>query len=145
MWQRIQTLYLAIATALVAALFFSLKAVIPAGDGGFSEEIKYTAYIPYLILLIVITALNVLALTSYRFRVFQMRTAVLAALITLALQVWLAVDYFTTSGTYVFRFTAIFPLIAVIFDFLAVRGIASDIMVAESVNRLRTRKKNHKR
>lgn len=145
MWQRIQTLYLAIATALVAVLFFSLKAVIPAGDGGFLEEIKYTAYIPYLILLIVITALDVLALTSYRFRVFQMRTAVLAALITLALQVWLAVDYFTTSGTYVFRFTAIFPLIAVIFDFLAVRGIASDIMVAESVNRLRTRKKNHKR
>lgn len=145
MWQRIQTLYLAIATALVAVLFFSLKAVIPAGDGTFAEEIKYTAYVPYLILLIVITALNVLALTSYRFRVFQMRTAVLSALITIALQAWLVVDYFTTSGTYVFRFTAIFPLIAVIFDFLAVRGIASDIMVAESVNRLRTRKKNHKR
>lgn len=145
MWQRIQTLYLAIATALVAILFFSLKAVVPAGDGTFAEEIKYTAYVPYLILLIVITALNVLALTGYKFRVFQMRTAVLSALITLALQVWLVVDYFTTSGNLVFRFTAVFPLVAVIFDLLAVRGIASDIMVAESVNRLRTKKKNHKR
>lgn len=145
MWQRIQTLYLAIATALVAVLFFSLKAVIPAGDGGFSEEIKYTAYIPYLILLIVITALNVLALTSYRFRVFQMRTAALAAIITLALQAWLVVDYFATRGEVVFRYTAIFPAVAFILDLLAARGIASDIMVAESVNRLRTSKKNRKR
>ena len=145
MWQRIQTLYLAIATALVAVLFFSLKAVIPAGDGTFAEEIKYTAYVPYLILLIVITALNVLALTSYRFRVFQMRTAVLAAIITLALQCWLAVDFFTTREDVLFRVSAIFPIVAVILDLLAAKNIASDIMVAESVNHLRTRKKNGKR
>lgn len=144
MWQRIQTLYLAIATALVAVLFFSLKAVIPAGDGTFAEEIKYTAYVPYLILLIVITALNVLALTSYRFRVFQMRTAVLAAIITLAFQAWLVVDYLATRGEVVFRYTAIFPLVAFILDLLATRGIASDILVAESVNHLRTKKKNRK-
>jgi len=38
----------------------------------------------------------------------------------------------------------VFPIVAVIFDLLAARGIASDIMVAESVNHLRTRKKNRK-
>lgn len=142
MWQRIQTLYLLIATALMAAMLFSLKAVVPAGDGTFAEEIKYTAYIPYLLLIIIIVLLDFLALTAFRFRVFQMRTAALAAIITLALQVWLAVDYFATNGDVVFRYTAIFPLIAVILDLLATRGIASDIMVAESVNRLRTKKKN---
>ena len=144
MWQRIQTLYLVIATALMAAMLFSLKAVVPAADGTFAEEIRYTAYIPYLLLLIIIVLLDFLALTVFRFRVFQMRTAVLAAIITLAFQAWLAVDYFATNGDVVFRYTAVFPAVAFILDLLAARGIASDIMVAESVNRLRTKKKNRK-
>lgn len=144
MWQRMQTLYLALATGLIAAMLFSLKAVVPGADGSFVQEIKYTAYVPYLILLIVIVLLDFLALTAFRFRVFQMRTAVLAAIITLALQAWIAVDYFTADDALVFRFTAVFPLIAFIFNLLAARGIASDIMVAESVNHLRTKKKNRK-
>ena len=144
MWQRIQTLYLALATGLIVAMLFSLKAVVPGPDGSFLQEVKYSAYLPYLILLIVIALLDFLALTAFRFRVFQMRTAVLAALITLAPQAWIAVDYFTADSSLVFRVTAIFPLAAIIFDLLAARGIASDIMVAESVNHLRTRKKNRK-
>lgn len=144
MWQRIQTLYLALATALIVIMLFSLKAVVPGADGEFVQEIRYTSYIPYLILLIIIGLLDILALTTYRFRVFQMRTSVLAALITLSLQIWLAVDYFTADASVVFRFTAIFPLLAFICNLLAAKGIASDIMVAESVNHLRTRKKNHK-
>ena len=68
----------------------------------------------------------------------------LAALITIALQAWIAVDYFSADSSLVFRITAVFPIAAVIFDLLAARGIASDIMVAESVNHLRTRKKNRK-
>ena len=144
MWQRIQTLYLALATGLIVAMLFSLKAVVPGPDGTFLQEIRYTSYVPYLILLIVIALLDFLALTTFRFRVFQMRTAVLAALITLALQAWIAVDYFSADSSMVFRITAIFPIVAVIFDLLAARGIASDIMVAESVNHLRTKKKNRK-
>ena len=144
MWQRIQTLYLALATGLIVAMLFSLKAVVPGPDGTFLQEIRYTLYVPYLILLIVIALLDFLALTTFRFRVFQMRTAVLAALITLALQAWIAVDYFSADSSMVFRITAIFPIVAVIFDLLAARGIASDIMVAESVNHLRTKKKNRK-
>ena len=86
MWQRIQTLYLALATGLIAAMLFTLKAVVPGPDGAFLQEVRYTAYLPYLILLIVIVLLDFLALTTFRFRVFQMRTAVLAALLLLALQ-----------------------------------------------------------
>ena len=144
MWQRIQTLYLALATGLIVAMLFSLKAVVPGPDGTFLQEVKYASYLPYLILLVVIALLDFLALTTFRFRVFQMRTAVLAALITIAMQAWIAVDYFTADSSLVFRLTAVFPLVAVIFDLLAARGIASDIMVAESVNHLRTRKKNRK-
>lgn len=144
MWQRIQTLYLALATGLMAAMLFSLKAVVPGADGEFIQEIKYTAYVPYLILLIVIVLLDFLALTAFRFRVFQMRTAVFAAIITLALQAWIAVDYFTAEDSLVFRLTAVFPIVAIICDLLAARGIASDIMVVESFNHLRTKKKNRK-
>ena len=144
MWQRIQTLYLALATGLMAAMLFSLKAVVPGADGEFIQEIKYTAYVPYLILLIVIVLLDFLALTAFRFRVFQMRTAVLAAIITLALQAWIAVDYFTAEDSLVFRLTAVFPIVAIICDLLAARGIASDIMVVESFNHLRTKQKNRK-
>ena len=144
MWQRVQTLYSFIATALTVSMLFSLKAVVPDGNGGFAETIKYSEYIPYLVLLLIISLLNILALTAFRFRVFQMRTAVLSALVTLCLQVWIAVDYFTTSGALVFRFTAIFPLLALICNLLAASGIASDIMVAESVNHLRKSRKNRK-
>ena len=55
MWQRIQTLYLLLATGLVAAMFFCTK----AGD------IYYTDYWPYLILLIVTAFLQVMALTTW--------------------------------------------------------------------------------
>jgi hypothetical protein len=144
MWQRIQTLYLALATGLIVAMMFSLKAVVPGADGTFLQEVKYTAYTPYIILIIVIALLDFLALTTFRFREFQMRTAVLAAIITLALQAWIAVDYFTANSSLVFRITAVFPLAAIVCDLLAARGIASDIMVAESFNHLRIRKKNRK-
>lgn len=134
MWQRIQTLYLAISTALVVAMFFCNK----AGD------ISYVSYWPYLVLLIISAALHLLALTTYRFRVFQVRTAVLAAIITLTLQVWLAVDFFVTGNEPVFHVSAVFPLVAVILDVLAARSIWADELLVRSSSRLRSSKrKNH--
>lgn len=138
MWQRIQTLYLAIATGLIVSMFFTLKAVIPAADGGIAESFRYVSYWPYLILLIVITILDILALTGWKFRIFQMRTAILAALVTLALQAWLAVDYFTAAEGVVFRVTAIFPIVAVILNLLAARKIYADQLLVESTSRLRS-------
>ena len=141
MWQRIQTLYLAIATALIIAMFFLPKAVIPGADGTPAETFRFTAYLPYFILLVVIALLDLLALTTWKFRVFQMRTAILAALITLALQVWLVVDYSATSGQVVFRVAAIFPLVALIFDVMAARRIWADQLMVESMSRLRSGKR----
>ena len=131
MWQRIQTLYLALSTALIAALFFCNK----AGD------IPYTRYMPYVVLLAIITLLNLLALTTWKHRVFQARTAMLSALITLALQVWLAVDFFTTGNDPVFHVTAVFPVVAVILDVLAFRNIMADELMVRSSDRLRAAKR----
>ena len=138
MWQRIQTLYLAIATGLIVSMFFTLKAVIPAADGGIAESFRYVSYWPYLILLIVITILDILALTGWKFRIFQMRTAILAALVTLALQAWLAVDFFVTGNNPLFHVPALFPLVAVILDVLAARSIWADELLVRSSSRLRS-------
>ena len=130
MWQRVQTLYLFISALLIGSMFFADKA----------EGIRYIEYIPYLILLIIITLLNVIALTTYKFRVLQFRTAILTSLIDIAFQVWLAVDYFTETDL-VFSFTAIFPLVAVIFNILAARGIWADELMVRSASRLRAAKR----
>ena len=141
MWQRVQTLYLMIASALVAALFFSVKAFVFGPDGTHAQEFRYIAYTPYLILLIVVALLQVIALTTFKVRVLQMRTAVLSALILAALQGWLAVDFFTADKSVVFRWTAVFPLVAALLDCWAARAIFRDQLLVESLSSLRKRRR----
>ena len=141
MWQRVQTLYLMIASALVVALFFSVKAFVFGPDGTHAQEFRYIAYTPYLILLIIVALLQVIALTTFKVRVLQMRTAVLAALILVALQGWLAVDFFTADKSVVFRWTAVFPLVAALLDVWAARAIFRDQLLVESLSSLRKRRR----
>lgn len=145
MWQRIQTLYLLLSTVLVAVMFFCDKAAVIGPDG--AEGIRFTVYLPYTILLAIIVILNILALAGYKIRVFQMRTAALSAIISLALQVWLVVDYFISSADNVrFYVTALLPLAVVVLNLLAARNIYADELLVRSASRLRSakRKKQHK-
>ena len=144
MWQRIQTLYLAIAAGLSVALFFCVKSFSLGAGDAHVDELKYVQFFPYLILLILVTLLHLIALGSFNVRVLQMRTAVLAGLLLLALQGWLAVDYFTAADGVIFRWTAVFPIVAAILDFMAARCILRDQLLVESISRLRSKKKNHK-
>lgn len=144
MWQRLQTLYLCIATGLIVALFFSVKAFTLGPGGVHSVELTYIKYTPYLILLILITILQLLAVFTFNARVFQMRTAVLSAILMIALQAWIGVDYFTADKEWIFKFTTVFPLVAAILNFIAARLILRDQLLVESVSHLRSRKKNHK-
>lgn len=144
MWQRLQTLYLCIATGLIVALFFSVKAFTLGPGGVHSVELTYIKYTPYLILLILIAILQLLAVFTFNARVFQMRTAVLSAILMIALQAWIGVDYFTADKEWIFKFTAVFPLVAAILNFISARLILRDQLLVESVSHLRSRKKNHK-
>ena len=109
-----------------------------------ADGISFTSYWPYLALLVVITLLNILALTTWKFRVFQVRTTVLSALITLALQAWLVVDFIVTGNDPLFHVPALFPIVAVILDIMAARGIWADELMVRSSSRLRSSKrKNH--
>ena len=131
MWQRVQTLYLALSTGLAAAMFFCDKA----------QGISFISYWPYLVLMVIIILLDILALTTWKFRVFQVRTAVLAALLTLALQAWLVVDFVVTKNDPLFHVTALFPIVAVILDIMAARGIWADELMVRSASRLRSSKR----
>ena len=63
MWQRIQTLYLAVSTALMVAMAFSAKAVTVGADASVIERISYCSYFPYIILIVIAALLDLLALT----------------------------------------------------------------------------------
>ena len=134
MWQRVQTLYLLLATGLVASMFFCTKA----------GEVFYTDYWPCLVLLIITGFLQVMALTTWKVRVFQMRTATLSAIILIAFQGWLVYDFISTHNTPVFHITAVFPIVAAILDFLAARSILADEMLVRSADRLRAAKRKKK-
>ena len=131
MWQRIQTLYLAVATVLSDVLFFVNKA----------EGVRMISYIPYLILLIIIPLLNLIALTSWTHRVFQARTAVLSSIFCLALQIWLVVDFVVTGNDPLFRLPSLFPVVILILDALAASNIWADELMVRSSSRLRAAKR----
>ncbi len=137
MWQRVQTLYLAISTILIAVMLFSNEAVCLGPDGAVADAIRFTDKVSHLIMLIIILLLNFMALTIVKHRVFQMRTAVLAAIITLALQIWIVLDYFSIHEVYVFKLPAIFPVVCIILDVLAARAILADQLLVESSGSLR--------
>lgn len=143
MWQRIQTLYLAVATALLASMFFCKFATI-LGPDGVEISIKYFEKVPYLVLLTVALAGNMFSLFAFKIRIPQMRVAMVAALILLAFQVWIIVDVVRGWNEMVFSVTALFPLVAMVLDILAARNIMLDEAMVQSASRLRASKRRRK-
>lgn len=143
MWQRIQTLYLAVATALLISMFFCKFATI-LGPDGVEISIKYFEKVPYLVLLTVALAGNVFSLFAFKIRIPQMRVAMVAALILLALQSWIVVDVVRGWNEMVFSVTALFPLVAMVLDILAARNIMLDEAMVQSASRLRASKRRRK-
>ena len=146
MWQRIQTLYLAVSTVLLFILFFSDAYTVTAPDG-----MQYVTYLqlqkPYFaILLGILFAMTVLALITFKVRILQMRLATLSGLVALGMTGWLAYFYFTAPENVAFKWPVIFPLIAAICDFLAARGCFQDQLMVESAYRIReSRKRDRKK
>lgn len=143
MWQRIQTLYLAVATALLTSMFFCKFATI-LGPDGVEISIKYFEKVPYLVLLAVALAGNVFSLFAFKIRIPQMRVATVAALILLAFQIWIIVDVVRGWNEMVFSVTALFPLVEMVLDILAARNIMLDEAMVQSASRLRASKRRRK-
>ena len=140
MWQRIQTLYLAIATALLASMFFCKFATI-VGPQGNDLEIMYWEKIPYVTLLAISTLGNIFSLLAFKIRMPQMRVATGAAIVLLAFQCWIVVDLARHWNEMSFSVTDLFPLIAAILDIMAARSILLDEAMVQSSARLRASKR----
>ena len=140
MWQRVQTLYFAIVVALLAALALGNVATIIV-PGSEPENVAYMAKPSYAVLIIVALLANLISLFSWGHRSLQIRLAGLAAVVVAALQIWLTVDYFTMGEQVVFKWTIIFPIVALIFEVLAIRGIYADELLVRSASRLRSAKR----
>ncbi len=146
MWQRIQTLYLAVSTVLLFILFFSDALTVTAPDG--LHHVTYLGFHkPYFgILLGILFAMTVLALVTFKVRILQMRLSVLSAMVALGMQIWLVVLYFQAPDGIVFRWTAVFPIAVTILNMLAARGCYQDQLMVESAYRIReSRRKRGKK
>ena len=140
MWQRIQTLYLAIATVLIGSLFFSRFATV-FGEG--EGVILYREYTPYLLFTIMTFIAHVMCLALFKARMIQMRLCIISAIVLVAFQIWIGVDYFfppegVIKDSMVYSFTAVFPVIAAILDILAARNIFLDEAMVQAASRLRS-------
>ncbi|MCI6112244.1 MAG: DUF4293 domain-containing protein [Rikenellaceae bacterium] len=136
MWQRIQTLYLALATALLSSMYFCKFATI-VGPEGSELNIMYWEKIPYLVLLTLCAAGNLFSLFAFKIRMPQMRVATASAILLLAFQCWIVVDFASLWNEMTFSVTALFPLVAAILDILAARSILLDEAMVQSSARLR--------
>lgn len=140
MWQRIQTLYFAIITGILLALTFG-NVGVDYSDLATIESVRYISKLPYAILIFISLAANVVALFSWGHRPIQIRLAGGSAVLLLALQVWIGVDYFTLGKEFVFSWTAILPIFAFICEVLAIKGIYADELLVKNASRLRAAKR----
>lgn len=144
MWQRIQTLFLGLATLLVASMFWLDLSRIILPDGAV-QHVAYTDKTVFIIWLSIITFLQVMALGGYKWRMRQLRVVIFTAIVCLGFQGWLVLYFFQTRGMEVVSFTALFPLAAAVLDFFAARNILLDEAIVYSANRLREPRKKRKK
>ena len=142
MWQRIQTLYLGIATALIFSMFFCIFATIIGPDGA-EITIAYREKMPYLVLLIMLITAHIAATASYRTFFLQARVSIIAGLLAFGFQTWIGIDILRNIDDMSFSFTALFPLAAGVLDFMAAKRSMVDemtVMAVKSAKKARKRK-----
>ena len=143
MWQRIQTLYFGIATALIFSMFFCTFATI-IGPDGTEAYIRYSEKLPYLTLLIMLITSHIAATASFKAFFLQARVSVIAGLLAIGFQIWLAIDFFINRNAMVFNVTALFPLAAAALDFMAAKRSMVDEMTIQSVKSARKARKKRR-
>lgn len=144
MWQRIQTLYLGISTALIFSMFFCTFATI-IGPGGAEATIAYREKLPYLVLLVMLITAHIAATASFKAFFLQARVAMIAGLLAFGFQIWLGIDMLMNLKTMSFSLTALFPLTAGVLDFMAAKRSLVDEMTIQAVKSTRKTRKNRNR
>ena len=147
MIQRIQTAYLLIAGLLVASLLKLRFAEMTVNNelynfyakGIFNNETLVLNGLPIMIFIGIIVLLHFVIIGMYKKRIRQIRVTVFT--IVLLLGLFGLFFYFAYAGIdgaeVTFKIPVIFPLAAIILDFLAIRAIGKDEALIRSLNRIR--------
>ncbi|MCD4769581.1 MAG: DUF4293 domain-containing protein [Bacteroidales bacterium] len=154
MIQRIQTIYLAVATALSGFLLNGSILTLVGSNGETyvlnwngiflidnSISIPFEKTLPLTILLIIVPLLLFLAIFLYKRRKLQIRVTVLSTLLLLGVFI-LILYYIYYSGRsleadYIFNIKVVFPPVGAILGYLAFRAILKDELLVKSYDRIR--------
>ena len=134
MWKRIQNLYLLVSTALIVALFFCKVGTV-SGETGSDASVSYYEITSYLIMNIMLLTANILALCTLKNPLLQARVCIIAGLLMVGFQIWLAVDFFRFKDSMVFSVTMLFPLLEAFLNFMAGRNAMIDGFTVQAVQR----------
>lgn len=137
MIQRIQTLFLLIALGVIISLFFLPMISFVGSD----VVIKYTDYNPTLILNIFASLICIASISTFKNRILQIRLCNMNSLLLIGFQILLAVKFFTKEDGMIFSVTAVFPIVAAILSFIAMRYVARDEAMVIAASHLRSPKK----
>lgn len=102
------------------------------------ETIRYIERYDMLVFLIVTFVLSVTTFFSYKNRMFQIRLCVLNALILLGWQIFILVLFLKREPVMIYSLTAVFPVVAAVLTFLALRYISRDEAMIRAASRLRS-------
>jgi len=131
MLQRIQTLFLFATTLLTGSLFFSNMAYTSV------ESVKYREIFPFLIFTIITFAIAFITIFLFKHRMVQIRLSIFNSLILVAYQTWILYYFFSKQDGTAFSITAVFPIVAAILSFIAMKYIALDEALVRATSRLR--------
>lgn len=147
MIQRIQSVFILVAELLVASLYLLKFADLSVNgelftftaNGIFNGETLIFDGLPIMIFIGLIVLLHIVILFIYKKRILQIR--MLAFTIVLLLGLFGMFFYFTYAGfqgaKIAFKLPVVFPVIAVILDYLAIRAIGKDEALIRSIDRIR--------
>lgn len=150
MIQRIQSIYLLLVTALLVAAISLPLGTFVTGDlitsYSFSplgveltEEMHYTWGL--LALLLLSTLISTCTIFLFRNRVLQIRMSIFNAVLLIgyyiAFVVFMLMLQHDLQMTFHIEWSLCLPLIAIIFDYLAIRAIGRDEVMVKAADRLR--------
>ena len=155
MIQRIQSLYLVAVVALMATALLTPLAYFAAGSNVYelfafelvsqadSAASQSTMYMGLVVALA--TIIPLITIFLYKNRMLQIRLCAVELVLLLGAQVFMALYYYLSNRmfeqlefhTQGIRIAIIFPLVAIILDYLALRAIFKDEMLVRSLDRIR--------
>ena len=152
MVQRIQTVYLLGAVISMILMLFLPLAEILTDDGvyysamssGFQLENGDIAFpaLPVFILILATAALLLLNIFFYRNRKLQIRFCVYSIILSFGLigmlyYFWVVFFRQIDVDSYLLKVPIVFPVVAIIFTYLAFRGIRKDEILIRSIEKIR--------